>query len=96
MGYGKVTKRELDLLRAIVGSERMSTGKSVLDLHGKDESFHPKRRPEVVVWPLSAEEISQILNIPLGTVKSRVNRGRLKLQEDLKFLLDNETTIMDN
>jgi RNA polymerase sigma-70 factor, ECF subfamily len=37
------------------------------------------------------EEISQILNIPLGTVKSRVNRGRLKLQEDLKFLFDNTT-----
>jgi RNA polymerase sigma-70 factor (ECF subfamily) len=36
------------------------------------------------------EEISQILNIPLGTVKSRVNRGRLKLQEDLKFLYENE------
>ena len=37
------------------------------------------------------EEISQILNIPLGTVKSRVNRGRLKLQEDLKFLFESET-----
>jgi RNA polymerase sigma-70 factor (ECF subfamily) len=37
------------------------------------------------------EEISQILDIPLGTVKSRVNRGRLKLQEDLKFLFDNTT-----
>ena len=36
------------------------------------------------------EEISQILNIPLGTVKSRVNRGRLKLQEDLKFLYEHE------
>ncbi len=36
------------------------------------------------------EEIGQILNIPLGTVKSRVNRGRLKLQEDLKFLYEPE------
>ena len=36
------------------------------------------------------EEISQILNIPLGTVKSRVNRGRLKLQEDLRFLYEIE------
>ena len=36
------------------------------------------------------EEISQILNIPLGTVKSRVNRGRLKLQEDLRFLYEAE------
>ncbi|UCF63064.1 MAG: sigma-70 family RNA polymerase sigma factor [bacterium] len=39
------------------------------------------------------EEISQILNIPLGTVKSRVNRGRLKLQEDLKFLYETEPKI---
>lgn len=36
------------------------------------------------------EEISQILSIPLGTVKSRVNRGRLKLQEDLRFLYETE------
>ena len=32
----------------------------------------------------SYEEISQIVNIPLGTVKSRVNRARIKLQHDLK------------
>jgi D-lactate dehydrogenase (cytochrome) len=63
MKYGKVTERELDLLREIVGPERMSTGESVLDLHGKDESFHHKRRPDVVVWPLSAEEISRILKL---------------------------------
>ena len=42
------------------------------------------------------EEISQILNIPLGTVKSRVNRGRLKLQEDLKFLFENtQKTVLE-
>ena len=28
--------------------------------------------------------ISKILKLPLGTVKSRINRGRLKLQELLK------------
>jgi len=63
MRYGKVTERELDLLRKIVGPGRMSTGESVLDLHGKDESFHHRRRPDVVVWPLSAEEISRILKM---------------------------------
>jgi D-lactate dehydrogenase (cytochrome) len=41
----------------------MSAGESVLDLHGKDESFHHRRRPDVVVWPLSAEEISRILKL---------------------------------
>lgn len=54
----------------------------------------PSKFKEVIllrdVQGFSYEEISQILNIPLGTVKSRVNRGRLKLQEDLKFLFDNE------
>ena len=63
MRYGKITERELNFIREIVGPERMSTGESVLDLHGKDESFHHKRRPDVVVWPLSAEEISRILKM---------------------------------
>jgi len=30
---------------------------------------------------LSYDEISKIMDVPLGTVKSRINRGRLKLQE---------------
>ena len=36
---------------------------------------------------LSYEEISKILKIPLGTVKSRVNRGRARLRKRLKDLL---------
>jgi len=63
MEYGRVTDRELESIREIVGSKRMSTGVSILDLHGKDESFHSRRRPEVIIWPLSAEEISEILKI---------------------------------
>jgi RNA polymerase sigma-70 factor (ECF subfamily) len=41
----------------------------------------------------SYEEISSIIKVPLGTVKSRVNRARLKLQEDLHFLLDDLESI---
>ena len=33
---------------------------------------------------LSYEEISEITGLPMGTVKSRINRGRGKLQESLK------------
>ncbi len=61
--YTKVTNKELEFIQSLVGSERMSTGESVLDLHSKDESFHQKRRPDVVVWPLRAEEISPILKM---------------------------------
>ncbi|OGV97321.1 hypothetical protein A2W24_00500 [Microgenomates group bacterium RBG_16_45_19] len=38
---------------------------------------------------LSYEEIAQSLRLPLGTVKSRVNRARLMLQQTLKPKLEN-------
>ena len=63
MEYGKVTDKELEFIRSIVGPERMSIGESILDLHSKDESFHQRRRPDVVVWPLSLAEIGQILKM---------------------------------
>ena len=51
----------------------------------------PVKFKEVVllrdVQEFSYEEISQILGIPIGTVKSRVNRGRLRLQKRLRHLL---------
>ncbi|MBN98638.1 MAG: RNA polymerase subunit sigma-24 [Gemmatimonadetes bacterium] len=34
----------------------------------------------------SYEEISKIINCPVGTVKSRVNRGRIRLQKNLQIL----------
>ena len=37
---------------------------------------------------LSYEEISTIINCPVGTVKSRVNRGRIRLQKSLHTLAE--------
>jgi RNA polymerase sigma-70 factor (ECF subfamily) len=36
----------------------------------------------------SYEEIAKIINCPVGTVKSRVNRGRLRLQKTLRHLAE--------
>ena len=37
---------------------------------------------------LAYEEIAKITEVPIGTVKSRVNRGRLRLRQDLEELRD--------
>jgi len=37
---------------------------------------------------LSYEEIAKVINCPVGTVKSRVNRGRLRLQKTLRNLAE--------
>lgn len=64
---------------------------STLDLIHKEIQKLPLSFKEVIilrdVQELSYEEISTILNIPLGTVKSRVNRGRTRLQKSLKPML---------
>lgn len=62
---------DLDLIRSVVGSDRISVGESHLELHSKDESFHEKHRPDVVIWPQNSREISEILKI--------ANRGGIPL-----------------
>jgi len=48
--------------------------------------MNPDHRAVVVLYDLqgfSYEEVSQILNLPLGTVKSRLNRARHALKEEI-------------
>ncbi len=61
MKFNPLTEADVKALRSMVDAERFSTGPSVLDLHAKDQSSHPRSRPEAVIWPLSAAEISSIL-----------------------------------
>ena len=60
-------------------------------IHKAITSLPQKFRQVIVLRDIqgfSYEEISGIIKVPLGTVKSRVNRARLKLQEDLSFLME--------
>ncbi|MBN2357021.1 sigma-70 family RNA polymerase sigma factor [candidate division KSB1 bacterium] len=54
----------------------------------------PERFRKVIllvdVQELPYEEVSKILHLPLGTVKSRINRARLKLQAKLGDLMDRQ------
>jgi D-lactate dehydrogenase (cytochrome) len=66
-----IDSEDVSHLKHIVGDQWVSTGDSVRVLHSHDESFHPPVKPDVVVWPHSTGEVSEIIrwaydsNIPV-------------------------------
>jgi D-lactate dehydrogenase (cytochrome) len=59
--YTKVTAQHVAHLTALLDTERVSTRSADLDLHARDQSFHTACLPEVVIWPETTGEISQVL-----------------------------------
>jgi D-lactate dehydrogenase (cytochrome) len=55
-----ITHDDLRNLTSIVGEKFLSTGKSVLELHSHDESYHTPVLPDVVLWPHNTDEVSRI------------------------------------
>jgi len=51
----------LNFLIDLLGPEHVSVTDADRDAHSQDESFHPPHRPDVVVWPENAQQISRIL-----------------------------------
>ncbi len=51
----------IQALQAIVGPERVSATESDRDQHARDQSAHPGRLPDVVVWPQTTAEVSAIM-----------------------------------
>ena len=43
--------------------ENISFSKSVREQHGKDESHHCVLAPDIVVWPTSTSQVSEIANV---------------------------------
>lgn len=49
------------LLEVVPDPSRVSDGESVLEGHSRDLTYHPGRRPDVVVFPTSTEEVAAVL-----------------------------------
>lgn len=65
----------------------VETGERNAMLHAAIQELPEYQRIMVVLYHTqgkSYEEISQIMNLPIGTVKSRLNRARLALREKLE------------
>lgn len=60
MGIYEVIKQQLLLF---LKKEQVSTNETVRELHGKDESYHTPALPDIVVFPHTTEEVSNILKV---------------------------------
>jgi RNA polymerase sigma-70 factor (ECF subfamily) len=84
-------ERDYDLPDASTNVERDVDGVLKNEIILREIGALPAHFREAVllrdVQDFSYEEISKILKVPLGTVKSRVNRGRSRLQKRLRFLV---------
>jgi D-lactate dehydrogenase (cytochrome) len=56
-----VSQEQLDYLSSIVGQEHVSVTSADRDHHARDQSFHTAHPPAAVVWPISTQEISEIV-----------------------------------
>lgn len=61
MQFNRLNRKDLKALQSMVTPDRFSTGVSNLDLHSKDQSQHKACLPEVVIWPVYASEVSEIV-----------------------------------
>ena len=76
--------------RAHAGRRRSTTGTSTATSRPRSTALPPEYRAAVVLCDiegLSYEEIADTLGIKLGTVRSRIHRGRAQLREALEHRL---------
>lgn len=53
----------IEQLQQIVSHEQVTTNEVLRTQHGKDESYHEPHLPDVVVYPKTAQEVSEILTL---------------------------------
>ena len=56
------TRGAIQKLQALLG-ERCSTSSAIREQHGKDESWHAPHAPDAVCFPVSTEEVAEIVKI---------------------------------
>ncbi len=61
MKFNTLQENHIKKLKSIVTPRRFSMGRSNLEIHSKDQSYHPASLPEAVLWPENRSEIVKIL-----------------------------------
>lgn len=63
MTFNPVTPDVVALLRDLLGADAVSVAQADIDLHARDQSHHPARPAEVVVFPTSAQGVADTLRL---------------------------------
>ncbi|XP_056137171.1 probable D-lactate dehydrogenase, mitochondrial [Lampris incognitus] len=96
-------ERVVSAFRSVCGEDGVSLGESVREQHGKDESVHRCRPPDVVVFPRSVEQVSALAKIcqqhhlpviPFGT-GTGLEGGVGALKGGVCFSLRNMDQVLD-
>lgn len=59
--FTAVTADIVEQLRRLVGAENVSTAQADLELHARDQSYHPARLGDVVIWPQTGQQVADVL-----------------------------------
>lgn len=57
------TETVVSTLKSFLKEEQVTINETIRELHSKDESYHEGQLPDIVVFPKSAEEVSEIVKI---------------------------------
>jgi len=61
--FNPMTPAILEALKAAVGDENLTTAQAMIDLHAADESHHPARAADVVIFPREVQHVADVLKI---------------------------------
>ena len=85
-------EKEFEAVETRINSDDMTDSSVKKDLIKKAIKTLPKHYQDVIrmreIDNLSYEEIAESTHLPIGTVRSRINRARIRLQNKLKYLIE--------
>lgn len=61
LSFAPLTETHIGYFTDLLGPERVSGRSADLELHARDQSFHEKHPPDIILWPETSAEVSQIL-----------------------------------
>ena len=77
--------------------ERCSTGESVRDRHGRDESPYDTTPPDCVVFPEDAEEVAEVVrNLSIRDKDKGLSAGEKRMLQKARQILVSELTFAIN